>query len=90
MIDYPKLNRLEIIDHRKCSGCNGIGFIMNNKDNGRGIPCANCNTLGTQGRSVIVAGAAYKQPDNAAVSMEFQDDDRTLKIFIKDKDDNQS
>lgn len=60
-MDTDKLNRLEIIDHRK-------------------------NTK-SPGRTVIISGPAYKQPDNVKIELSFQDDERTLKVFLSDKDD---
>lgn len=37
------------------------------------------------GRTVIVAGPAYGKPDNAKIELAFQDNGRTLKVFIQDK-----
>lgn len=86
MTEYPKVNRVEIIDHRPCTGCQGSGVIMNNKGNGKGMICGKCEGLMCEGRSIIVAGPAYNQPDNARVSVDFQDDGKTLKIFISTKE----
>lgn len=96
MIEYPKLNRVEVIDWRPCPKCSGTGRVKTETDSAAGQSiafekeCPECNGMLSKGRSVIVAGPAYNMPDNAAISMEFQDDDRTLKIFIKAKDDNES
>lgn len=78
-MDTDKVNRLEIIDHRACNRCSGKGYLEGNE-------CTACYGMGSAGRKVIVAGPAYKQPDNATVSVSLQDDGRTLKVFISDKD----
>lgn len=42
--------------------------------------------MGSKGRIVVVGGPAYGKPDNTTISTSYQDDFRTLKIFIKDKE----
>lgn len=39
------------------------------------------------GRTVLVAGPAYGRPDDKNIELSFQDDGRTLKIFVTQKDD---
>lgn len=87
-MNLEKVNRLEIIDHRPCLGCGGKCWIE--QEGKKPYECANCNGLGSSGRTVIVAGPAYGQKDNAKMSAELQDDNRTLKIFIKAKDEKDS
>lgn len=55
-----KVNRVEIIDHRK--------------DTNKEV------------RYVALAGPAYGEEDSADVGISLQDEERTLKIFITDKE----
>lgn len=38
------------------------------------------------GRQVIVSGPAYNQPDDVDIKLSYQDDGKTLKIFISNKE----
>ena len=78
-MDTDKLNRLEIIDHVPCEKCYGTGRFDDHF-------CEDCNGLGSGGRQVIVGGPAYHQAADVKISLSFQDDGRTLKIFLEKRD----
>ena len=77
-MDTSSVNRVEIIDGRACKRCAGKGYIDGNE-------CTACYGMGNTGRTVILGGPAYKKPEDTSVALSFQDDGRTLKIFLEDK-----
>ena len=64
------VTRLELIDHRPCGACTPAARIL----------CGACGGTGMKGRKVI-----FWNDDNK-VELSLQDDGRTLKVFIDDKD----
>lgn len=68
-----KINRLEIIDHSKCMSCNGLGLVREGE-------CPTCNGMGSPGRQVVMWN------NNKFIGLDFQDDGRTLKIFVSEKE----
>jgi hypothetical protein len=76
-----KITRFEIIDHRKCTTCDGKGIVAvsHATQNGRPV-CPDCYGLGVQGRSVIFFDSTKQ------VHLSLQDDNRTLKVFISDRE----
>lgn len=91
-MDTKDVNRFEIIDNRACKTCRGERYILTETDSAAGQStafrkeCPTCFGMGSVGRQVIVAGPAYKQPANAIVTVSLQDDGRTLKVFVDDRD----
>ncbi len=69
-----KVTRLEIIDHAKCFYCNGTGDGTSQRY------CEYCGGAGFPGRTVIMWDKGKK------IELQLQDDGRTLKIFIGEKD----
>lgn len=67
-----KVTRLEIIDHTECKECGGNGVFGLDE-------CKNCAGMGFPGRRVVF------WDKNKMVQLSLQDDDRTLKIFISDR-----
>lgn len=84
-MDLTKINRLEIIDFRPCSRCNGIGRVNTETDTAAGQSisfskeCIECGGLGSPGRKVIF------WDENVQVDPSFQDDGRTLKLFVDNR-----
>lgn len=68
-----KVTRLEIIDHTPCSKCDGKGIIS-------AEICSICSGVGMMGRQVIF------WDNTKQIELSLQDDDRTLKIFISERD----
>lgn len=84
-MNTENVTRLEIIDHRPCKECHGARWIHLNEPDQRPVECSECWGMGSKGRTVIVGGPAYKQPDNADITLSLQDDGKTLKVFVSDK-----
>lgn len=80
-----KVTRLEIIDHSECYYCKGTGLVNTPTDSAAGQSisfkkeCEHCGGSGTPGRKVIM------WDKDKEVSVQLQDDDRTLKIFISER-----
>lgn len=75
MIDTGKVTRFEVIDHTVCERCKGTGWLtINNKKR----TCIDCKTAGSRGRILTSYGIQ--------VELQLQDDGRTLKAFITDKE----
>lgn len=78
--EYLKnINRFEVIDHRACTACKGKGFILNSKNNGKGMLCAKCEGGMVRGRDVIF------WDNKTRITSSVQDNGKTLKVFISDK-----
>lgn len=73
-VNTNNVTRVEIIDHRPCVECNGHGQLPN------GNSCNDCGGLGVPGRSVV----CYNY--DVIVDVQLQDDDRTLKIFLHERE----
>lgn len=78
MEDHPKINRLELVDHRKCKACGGEGWF--NPEGQKPKECPACHGMGSQGRTVLF------WDDFTTLQTSVQDDGRTLKLFIADKE----
>lgn len=79
-LDTSRVNRFELIDHRPCNTCKGTGLVGAShlvSDDGKVI-CPDCDS-GVKGRELIFWNA------NTQVELSLQDNNRTLKVFIKDK-----
>jgi DnaJ-class molecular chaperone len=77
MYDFSKITRLEVVDHTPCKNCKGVGYV-------EGIikkeECKRCFGMGSPGRTQIFWDA------NKQIQLSLQDDDQTLKIFIKERE----
>lgn len=71
-MNTEKVTRVEIIDHRPCYFCDGHGQLQN------GNECTDCNGLGCAGRTVVARN------EDISVEVDLQDEERTLKIFIRE------
>ena len=83
MNDIKKVTRLEVIDHTDCKRCKGKGWLLNGRPvdirlhkGARPEECSNCGGMGTPGRTMV-----FWDKDKT-VELSFQDDGRTLKVFI--------
>lgn len=75
MSKYRAVTRLEIIDHTKCDSCQGLGRLVI-AGQPQDFECPACHGLGNPGRTVV-----FHNP-NKLITVDLQDDERTLKIFI--------
>lgn len=75
------VTRFELIDHRECFWCRGRKTANYAQKDGdyKEQPCDKCEGSG------IMGGRIYSVFDIKA-KLSYQDDDRTLKVFINDKD----
>lgn len=82
-----EVNRLEIIDHRKCRTCHGDCFmnVLQADRTYKKQECKECSGMGSKGRTVIVGGPAYGYSDDIDISSSVQDQGRTLKLFIQER-----
>lgn len=76
-MNTEKVTRFEIIDHRKCQACGGQGRVHDGTEFGK--PCEMCYGMGMRGRDIVVHN------QNVSIEARLQDDDRTLKIFIEER-----
>lgn len=77
-MNTDKVTRFEVIDHRNCPGCAGTGM---RHDAGVPVePCGECGGLGCQGRVMVEHGLTVE-------ILPLQDNDRTLKIRLIDRED---
>ena len=80
-----KVTRFEIINHTACDECGGTGKTLTETDSAAGQSiafekeCPNCRGMGSPGRTV------YVNNSNLQFDLELQDDDRTLKLFIHER-----
>jgi len=79
MQDLTKVTRLELIDHTPCTHCEGKCWIQQD-EHLKPKECPACGGGGVKGRQVIFWDA-YKQ-----VELSLQDDGRTLKVFVSNRD----
>ena len=73
-----QVTRFEVIDNTPCETCKGKKLV---KIEGQDTPvdCPACNGLGARGRAVV-----FSDPEKT-IDLSLQDDDKTLKIFIKER-----
>lgn len=72
-----KVTRFEIIDHTPCDNCEGM--CINPDIDIIGAMCPECHGTGFKGRTVV----AFNK--NLQFDVQLQDDDRTLKVFIHER-----
>lgn len=82
-VNTDKVTRLEIIDHRPCKVCDGSGFIVaidpTHMEEPEQRQCSVCYGLGIPGRTVVARSG------DVVISVDLQDEDRTLKVFISER-----
>lgn len=80
------VTRFEVIDHRECVWCRGRKTANYLQSNGsyKEQPCDKCDGSGTMGGRIFTA---HSNPErsNIKVELSYQDDGRTLKVFLSDK-----
>ena len=77
MQDLSKVTRLELVDHSACTYCGGEAYV--NQPGERPKKCGACGGTGMKGRQVIFWDA------NKSIELSVQDDGRTLKIFVSNR-----
>ena len=84
--DTNKVTRFEVIDHRECIWCRGRKSANYVQEDGsyKEQPCDKCDGSGIMGGRVY---AASSNPETSEVKIElsYQDDGRTLKVFVGDR-----
>lgn len=78
-MDVSGVTRLEIVDHTPCKTCKGKKLVMI-EGNDQPTECPVCHGLGCPGRGVVF------WDQTKSIDLSLQDDARTLKIFIKERD----
>jgi hypothetical protein len=85
--DSSKLTRFEVIDHRDCLWCRGRRTSNHLQTDGsyKEELCDRCNGSGIMGGRVY---SVSSNPERSIIDVQlsYQDDGRTLKVFISDKD----
>jgi hypothetical protein len=74
------VTRLETVDHSACTHCKGTGRISIAGQLGS-LECPACHGSTVMGRSVVFWDA------NKKIELSLQDEGRTLKVFIKERED---
>ncbi|WEX02782.1 hypothetical protein [Rhodococcus sp. RCBS9] len=81
------VTRFEVIDHRQCFGCRGrkTANVLQKNGSYKEKPCDKCGGSGMMGGRVY---GAFRNAETSTIQIEqsFQDDGKTLKIFVKDKE----
>lgn len=81
-----EVTRIEVIDHRECVWCRGRMKEQRLQKNGeyKESPCSKCDGSGIMGGRVYVASS---NPERSIISVElsYQDDGKTLKVFVTDR-----
>ena len=82
-----KPDRFEVIDHRECVSCRGrkTANYLQKDGSYKEQPCDKCDGSGIRGGRVFVANS-NAETSNIEVQLSYQDDGKTLKVFIKDKE----
>ena len=79
-----KVTRFEIINHTPCEECNGTGWVMvpdpTHQEEPEQRECRDCHGLGSPGRTV------YVHNQNLKFDVQLQDEGRTLKVFIDERE----
>lgn len=80
------VDRFEVIDHRQCVYCRGRRTANYAQKDGsyKEMPCDKCDGSGTRGGR---AYGAFSNPETSTIQVQlsYQDDDRTLKVFVSDR-----
>ena len=82
-----KVTRFEVIDHRECVYCRGRRVANYLQPNGeyKEQPCDKCDGSGTRGGRVYGA-YSNAETSNIKIELSYQDDGRTLKVFVSDRE----
>lgn len=85
-VDTAAVDRFEVIDHRQCVWCRGRKSANYRQKDGsyKEQPCDKCDGSG------IMGGRVYAASSNAErsiikVGLSYQDEGKTLKVFVDDK-----
>lgn len=85
-IETAAVDRFEVIDHRQCVWCRGRKAANYAQKDGsyKELPCDKCDGSGIMGGRVFTA---HSNPERSTIKVElsYQDDGKTLKVFVSDK-----
>lgn len=75
-----EVTRFEVIDHRQCVWCRGrlTANYLQKDGSYKELPCDKCDGSG------IMGGRVYTV-HNAKIELSYQDDGKTLKVFVNDR-----
>jgi len=80
------VDRFEVIDHRQCVWCRGRLKENRLQKDGeyKEVPCSKCDGSGIMGGRVYTVSS---NPERSVIAVElsYQDDGKTLKVFVKDR-----
>lgn len=79
-METSKVTRLEIIDNTPCKYCGGSGIVDSANYANQPTECMDCHGAGFAGRDVVFHNK------NTQIELSLQDDGRTLKVFINERD----
>ena len=83
-METDKVTRFEIINHTPCEECDGSGWVMvpdpTHPDEPEQRECIECQGRGIPGRTV------YVHNKNPEFDVQLQDEGRTLKVFIHERE----
>lgn len=83
--DTDKVDRFEVIDHRQCVFCRGrkTANYLQKDGSYKEQPCDKCDGSGISGGRVFTASSNAER-SNIKVDLSYQDDGKTLKVFVDD------
>lgn len=83
--DPDAVTRFEVIDHRQCVWCRGRLTANYAQPDGsyKELPCDKCDGSGIRGGRVYTANS-NPETSNIEIQLCYQDDGKTLKVFVKD------
>lgn len=81
-----EVTRFEVIDHRQCVWCRGrlTANYLQKDGTYKEMPCDKCDGSGIMGGRVYTVSS---NPERSMIEVElsYQDDGKTLKVFVRDK-----
>ena len=85
MIEQPEVTRFEVIDHRQCVWCRGrcTANYLQSDGSYKEQPCDKCDGSGIMGGRVYTVSSSPER-SMIKVGLSYQDDGKTLKVFISD------
>lgn len=80
------VDRFEVVDHRQCVYCRGrcTANYLQKDGSYKEQLCDKCDGSGMRGGRVFVA-SSNAETSNVKIQLSYQDDDKTLKVFVSDQ-----
>jgi hypothetical protein len=84
--EIEKVTRFEVIDHRECLWCRGrkVANYLQKDGSYKEQPCNKCEGSGIMGGRVY-AVSSNAEASNIQIELSYQDDGKTLKVFVNDR-----